>query len=87
MKPLIIAAILGLGLLATPAPASAATKSIWTTINDSAPRSIFDQIRDSAPRSVFDQLNSTAPRMATTGNDSIVGELAPVFDTLRDNAP
>lgn len=85
MKALITASILAVGLFAS--PANAATKSIWTTLNDSAPRSIFDQIRDSAPRSVFDQLNATAPRAAASDHVQSVGELAPVFQTLSDNAP
>ncbi len=87
MKTLITAALLGLGLLATPAPASAATKSIWTTINESAPRSPFDELNATAPKSIFDQLRDSAPRSARDENDRIVGELAPVFETLRDSAP
>ena len=51
-----------------------AAKDVWTQINESAPRSVFDQLNETAPRSVFDQLNDAAP-------------LAPIFETLRDNAP
>ena len=86
MKTLMTAAFLGLGLLAAPAPASADIKSIWTTIADSAPRSPFDQLNATAPRSPFDQIQDSAPRSAPDG-DTIVGENASWFDTLRDNAP
>ena len=79
----ILTALLATGLFSGVAIARAP----FDQVNSTAPKSVFDQIRDTAPRSVFDQLNATASRMATADNDSIVGELAPVFDTLRDNAP
>ncbi len=85
MKTLITATILSLGLLATQAPASAASKSFWTTLNESAPRSPFDELATTAPKSFWTTLNESAPRspfdeLASTAPKSI-------FDTLRDNAP
>lgn len=76
MKALITATVLVLGLLAGPASARD-EKSIWTTLNESAPRSIFDDIREAAPRWVG----------AGDVDGDLVGELAPAFETLRDNAP
>ena len=67
------AAIAVSSFLNDPANAKDVT-SIWTTISESAPRSVFDDLRDSAPRSIFDEIRDSAP-------------LAPVFETLRDNAP
>ena len=60
-------------LISSVAQAALAQKSVWTTINETAPRSVFDDIRDTAPRSVFDDIRDSAP-------------VSP-FDTLRDSAP
>jgi hypothetical protein len=81
----IASALLALGLLV--APVSANAKSIWETLNETAPRSVFDDIRDTAPRSVFDEIRDVAPRLPTTESDQFDGELAPVFEGLRDRAP
>ncbi len=83
MKALILSSLLGFGLLAQPATA----KDFWTTLNESAPRSIFNELRDSAPRSIFDQIRDSAPLWAGDAPDQMTGELAPVFETLRDKAP
>ena len=73
MKALIITTLVGISMIASPVHAKDMT-SIWTTISESAPRSVFDDLRDLAPRSIFDEIRDSAP-------------LAPVFETLRDNAP
>ena len=76
MKTFLTAALVAVGLFSQPAVARD-IQTLWPTIQDTAPRSIFDQMRDVTPRSAI----------AAPDQDRFAGELASVFDTIRDNAP
>ena len=69
MKTLISTSIVALSLFTV--SAQAASKDVWTQINETAPHSgTFQDLNNTAPKSVFDQLNETAPR-----SDGIFGDL------------
>ncbi len=72
MKALIVSTLLGLSMIAGPVQAKD-QKSIWTTLSESAPRSVCEWAGDMARNCSFNGIQ--------------VGELQPVFETLRDNAP
>ena len=84
MKHILITALVAAHLFSGPAQAKDVS-TVWTTIQESAPRSPFDQLQNTAPRSIFDQIRDSAPLSA--GERDLVGELQPLFETLRDSAP
>ena len=78
-----IAALLALGLVT----GQASAKSLFDSLQDSAPRSeIFTDLGNAAPRSAFDGIQDAAPRSFEDIRDSAPRSDGP-YGTLQQSAP